>query len=232
MRKSARLPYRELGAFDRAMKSANEAKALAESAQNGRDYREALALRASIEKTTGHYDDALASWQEALAQDRNDGVERDILGDELSIAALHAKMGKTNEARVQLRSLRPRARASGIPDRELLAVFAMGESFEKKCRQCGVLLRAVAAFHRSVGRDRRSEIQTDYLSGQWRYDFEEVARFYAKTYAVTGDARWSDRAFRTMERAKARGLLELMAQRVSQDRDPEEEDSCSTPLRS
>ncbi len=217
--------YRELGSFDRAFKAAEQARVLAEQAQDGRRYREAIALRASIEKSTGRPADALASWQEALAQDQNDGAVEPALVDEVSIAALLGVTGKSAEARARLRALTPRVRAARYPDLELLLLFAMGQSFERENADSAAFyyeqsLRFIEVQGARIG---GAELQTGFLGAQWRYDYEEVARFYAATFARTGDAAWSDRAFRAMERAKARGLLTLVERRVSAQMSPEED---------
>ena len=216
--------YRELGAFDRALKCADDAIAMAESAGSGRGYRLALVLRASLENAGGRYDAALATWQEALAQDQADGAEALALADEVSIAAMNAATGKGAEARARLRELAPRVRAADLRDSELVMLSAMGHSFEKENADSAAFyyeksLRFIEAQGARIG---GAELQTGYLSGTWRYTYEEVARFYARTYASTGDRRWSDQAFRTMERAKARGLLELLERRASRQPSAEE----------
>jgi tetratricopeptide (TPR) repeat protein len=102
--------YGELGAYDRALKAIDEAIALAEKAGDARGYRDAQVARAEFLSRSGRYPDALAAWQEALAQDAHDQAEIWIVEDEIGIASIDAMMGKTREARERLRAVTPRAR--------------------------------------------------------------------------------------------------------------------------
>jgi tetratricopeptide (TPR) repeat protein len=219
--------YRELGAYDRALKAADEARAMAEQSANGRGYREALALRGEILFRTGRYDESLASWQEALAQDQADGADALAVADEVSIAGVRASRGETAAAREALRALAPRARAAKLPIVERAVLNTMGHSFEKENADSAAFYyeRALAQLESQGESIGGAELQTGYLSGKNRYYFEEVALFYARQSKVDAatSAQWTDRAFRTMERAKARGLLDLMRRSVASRTTPEEE---------
>lgn len=219
--------YRELGAYDRALKAVEDARVMSEQAANGRGYREALAARGEIQLRMGRYDEALASWQEALAQDQADGADAFALADEVSIAGVRAAKGETAAARDALRALAPRARAAKAPAVERAVLTNMGHSFENEnpdsaAHYYELALAGLEAEGEKIG---GSELQTGYLSGQNRYYFEEIALFYARQTDTGGtqSASWTDRAFRTMERAKARGLLDLMRRSVSARSTPEED---------
>jgi len=211
---SIALLYRELGASDRALKAADAAKTLSEQAANGRGYRDAMVLRGEVQLRTGHFDDALASYQEALAQDQADGIDVSALGDEIAIAGVRAAKGETKAARDALRALAPRARATASASMEVALLSTLAHSFEKEnpdsaMRYYELTLARLENQGESIG---GSELQTGYLSGKNRFYFEEVARYYASRSAAdpAHAADWSERAFHTMERAKARGLLDLL----------------------
>ena len=51
---------------------------------------------------------------QALAQDTQDQAAKSILEDEVAIASANASLGKTKEAREQLRSVAPRARSADV----------------------------------------------------------------------------------------------------------------------
>ncbi len=217
--------YRDIGAYDRGLKAADEAIALAEKAGDAREYREGLVLRGDLNTRLGHYDEALKTWQEALAQDTQDQAAKSILEDEVAIAAANASLGKTKEAREQLRSVAPRARAAGLPHVATAVQFAMGQSFEKENADSAAFYydRALADIEARGADVGAAALQTGYLSGVRRYYYEEVTRFYASNFASTRDARWAKRAFTTMEKAKARGLLDLLQATVGEQSSPEEE---------
>jgi CHAT domain-containing protein/Tfp pilus assembly protein PilF len=209
--------YFQLGANDRALKAADQARALSEKAANGRGYRDAMALRGETLLRTGHYDESLAAFQEALAQDQADGADELAIGDEVSIAGVRTVKGETSAAREALRAIMPRAGGSPFLQRGILTTMA--HSFEKENPDSAMHYyeRALSLLERQAERIGGAELQTGYLSGDVRYYFEEVARYYASQSAsnpATADV-WSERAFRTMERAKARGLLDLLRNSVS-----------------
>ena len=217
--------YRDLGAYDRGLKAADEAIALAEKAGDAREYREGMVLRGDLQTRLGRFDEALKSWQEALAQDTQDQAAKSILEDEVAIASANASLGNTQEARAQLRSVAPRARAAGLPNVETAVKFAMGQSFEKENADSAAFYydRALADIEKGGAAIGAAALQTGYLSGVRRYYYEEVTRFYAANFASTKNAAWSKRAFTTMEKAKARGLLDLLQATVGEQTSPEEE---------
>jgi len=209
--------YRDLGASDRGLKSADQAIALAEQAGDGRRYRNALILRADLEMRQGRYDDALATWKEALAQDEADQAAGEALVDEIGMAGAVAGLGQADAARTQLRGLVTRAEKAGLPEVEWSALFAIGHTYEKQDPDSAEAWYERALTRLEVAGEDVSggEIQTEYLSGRRRGYYEEVARFYGDTYATTRDRRWSDASFRTIERAKARGLLDMLRASVA-----------------
>lgn len=225
--------YRELGAYDRALKAASQARELSEKSANGRGYRDAMFLQGEVQFRTGHYDESLASYQEALAQDQADGAEAFAIGDEVSIAGVRAAKGETVAARDALRALAPRARAANRPFLERAVLNTTAHSFEKENPDSATHYYELALAHLENEGERigGAELQTGYLSGKNRYYFEEVARYYASQAAANpaSGAVWSDRAFRTMERAKARGLLDLLRGSVA-TRSTAEEDAALDAL--
>jgi CHAT domain-containing protein len=207
--------YRELGAYDRALKAADQARALSEQAANGRGYRDAMELRGEVQLRTGRYDDALASYQEALAQDQADSAGVSALADEIAIAGVRVAKGDNQAARAALHALAPRARASSSNNTEVALLTTIAHSFEKENPDSAMHYYELALSNLETQGEKigGAELQTGYLSGKNRYYFEEVARYYASRSAA--DPAWSERAFHTMERAKARGLLDLLRTSVS-----------------
>ncbi|HXV12570.1 MAG TPA: CHAT domain-containing protein, partial [Candidatus Krumholzibacteria bacterium] len=216
--------YRETGAYERGLKPAQEAIAGAEKAGDARLYREAVALRGDLEMRLGRYDAALASWQEALAQDTHDQAVRYVLEDEIAIASVYASMGRTEEARERLRDVAPRVRTAGLTNLESAILFAAGESFEREQADSAAFYydAALARVESQGAGIGGAEVQSGYLSGIRRHYYEEVTRYYVSTFEATKDARWSKRAFATIEKAKARGLLDMLHSAVAGQSSPEE----------
>lgn len=216
--------YHDVGANDRCVSAAQKAIELAEKAGDGREYRESLLLRGDAQLRMGRFEEALASYEEALAQDQQDRAELAMLEDEIGIAGVLAAMGRTADARERLRGLEPRIRAAGVTHHEYVAQFAMGHSFEDENPDSAAFYydAALATMERRKPASGGAEVRTGFLSGVRGRYYEEVIRFYASTYASTGDARWSKRAFVTTERAKARGLLDLLQATVADQATPEE----------
>ncbi|MCI0451906.1 MAG: CHAT domain-containing protein [Candidatus Latescibacteria bacterium] len=217
--------YGDMGAYERGLKAIDEAIALAEKAGDARGYRDAHAARADLLTRVGRYPDALAGWQEALAQDTHDQATVWMVEDEIGIASVEAAMGQTTDARARLRDVLPRARATGLPRHESSAWFAMGHSFEKEnADSAGFYYDRGLACLEAQGADiGGAEVQSGFLSGVRRYYYEEVTRYYVSTFETTRDARWSKRAFATIEKAKSRGLLDLLQNSVAEHSSPEEE---------
>lgn len=216
--------YRTLGAYDRGLEAADQARAFSEAAGNGRLYRSAMALKGDLFLNLGRHKEALAAWQEALAQDQADKADASALSDEVAIANVRAAMGQSDRARSDLRALAPRVRAAADPMLGASVLLAMGQTFEKEnadsARTC--YDAAIDRIEQMGTNVTGAGVRTGFLSGERRYYYEEVTRYYAGRYAATGDAVWSARAFHTIERAKARGLVETLRASVAGRTSPQE----------
>jgi CHAT domain-containing protein len=104
-------------------------------------------------------------------------------------------------------------------------VFGLGHTFEETDPDS-------AAFYYERGLDlldeTRSgiggaEVKTGYLGGVRRHYYEEVAGYYARLARKGMGEEWEARAFATIERAKARGLLSLIETTVLAEASAEEE---------
>jgi len=214
--------YKLFGAYDRGLEVAGQAKTVAEENGLPRQYREAMALTGELQRFAGDYDAALEAWGEVLAQDEYDGMVSYILTDRITIAGIHAARGEAKTARRELYDIAPDIRDSGSELLEMGRIFALGHTFEDENPDSAAHyyeagLAMIEASRASLGAD---ESRSRFLSGERRFYFEEVARYYA---SVGGDD-WADRAFITVERAKARGLLDLIViKEAARTSDAEEE---------
>jgi CHAT domain-containing protein/predicted negative regulator of RcsB-dependent stress response len=204
--------YLELQAFDPGISLADSVRARAERAGNRPFTREADLLAAQLEQARGNAAAALARYERALERDRADGAERDALQDELGVANATALAGRGADARRIYRSLEPRIRAAGADNLLLTLNLGIGHSFERDDPDSARFYydRAFDLMERARADIGGAELGSSYLGGMRRRYSEEVARFYARTARMTGDRRWANESFRTMERAKARGLLDLL----------------------
>jgi CHAT domain-containing protein len=205
--------YLELQAFDRGLALADSARARAERAGNRPYVREAHHLAAQLEQRRGDAAAALSHYERALEYDLADGAERDALLDELGIANAMALERRGAEARRMFFGLEPRIRAAGLEDLLLTLNLGVGHSFERDDPDSARFYyeRALDLMERARIDIGGAEFGSSYLGGMRRHYSEEIARYYARMARETDERRWIDEAFRTIERAKARGLLDLLA---------------------
>jgi CHAT domain-containing protein/tetratricopeptide (TPR) repeat protein len=204
--------YDNLGAIDRGLKAGERAKVLAEQHADARKYRDAMATIGNLYARRGEYQKALEYWGEALAQDEYDGFEALVLSDRISIAGYKAAMGDFQGALGDFHAIAPAVEASGNESEVTLYHLGMAHACEKTDVEQArthyeAALSQVEASRSGLAAD---ESRSGFLSGERRYYFEEVARYYA-SLDNGENGRWSNEAFVTIERAKARGLLDLIA---------------------
>jgi len=108
---------------------------------------------------------------------------------------------------------------------DISILLTIGHSFEKENADSAAFYydAALRVMEREGAGIGAGALQSGFLSGTRRLYYEEVTRFYVRTFEATGDDRWSNRAFATIERAKARGLLDLLQATVAEQSSPEEE---------
>lgn len=204
--------YRYLGAFEQGLSSAEKAMGLAEEAQDHSLLRDAIALAAQFNELMGRYEKSLEYWHWVLERDELDGLEGHVLADKISIYSKYAALGRVDEARAGFREIYPDVREIGQDELEYSLHLGLGHSFEKDNPDSAVFhyeraLEIIEEARRTIG---GTEIRAGYLAGERRRFYEEVARYYVSLREAGDDGVWSRRAFRTIERAKARGLLDLL----------------------
>jgi CHAT domain-containing protein/Flp pilus assembly protein TadD len=203
--------YKKLSEYDRGLKVAHQAKTVCEENGLPRMYRESVALLGDLHRFKGEYALALEYWHEALAQDEADQEPLSALKDRIAIAGIHAAVGESQKARDELDAVAPAARATGNQMIETAVLLMYGHTFENEnpdsaAHYYEAALDVIEASRATLGAD---EARSGFISGERRFFFEEVARYYAALYAAEG-GEWADRGFLTVERAKARGLLDLL----------------------
>ncbi len=202
----------ELGAFENGLSYADKAAALAVELENPKLAREASTLAAELERHRGNYDRAIEIWTAVLEKDRIEGPESNVFIDQLGIANVLVVAGRPDEARTIFDRISTDIEQINKGDLTLTWSFGMGHSYEKSNPDS-----AHVYYQRALGilDDTRKDIgdtsvRTGYLAGVRRFYYEEVARFYAGLAGEDSEGIWSAYAFQTVERAKARGLLDLM----------------------
>ena len=215
--------YRELGAYRNGLGTVERAREKAEQLGDDRMVREALYIIADLETKLGNYQRALESAQGALELDKKGGFEEKILEDLLSIANARSYQNHLEEARAQFREAGALARKLGRESTEWAVDFGMGHSYEREAPDSAHAYyeRALARVERVGSRIGGEEIHSGFFSHERRRYYEEVARFYASNSSGNDDV-WSERAFHTIERAKSRGLLELLENNIGHSASGEE----------
>jgi CHAT domain-containing protein/Tfp pilus assembly protein PilF len=204
--------YFELGAFDRGLAFADSALSKAGQLESSAVLNEAHSLAAQIEGARGNYPEALGHWKAALEINREAGAEQWMLHDEIGIATVTAQAGETEKARGLFIGLLPRIRETGLTRYESNMWMGIAHTFEGTDPDSAKYYyeRALSLIEETGMETGSAELGAGLLSGSSRFYYEEVARYFAGMAAKTGDEKWSSEAFGTIERAKARGLLELL----------------------
>lgn len=216
--------YRDLGAFEDGLSCAEKAGVRAREAQNFRMLREAVALAGDLEVRLGRYGQALERWQWALERDHADGFAAKELEDQLNLANILAHLGRMEEARQEFRSSRSLVLASGRSDLAWGVEFGIAHTYDHENPDSAYVHyeKAFTLLERSRATIGGAELQTGFLSGERRRLFEDVARYYASLDGDAKDGVWSARAFSTIEKGKARGLLDLLERSVGTQDSPGE----------
>lgn len=202
----------ELGAFDRGLVFADSTLVMAERLDDASILNNAHSLAAQLEGRRGNYPAALEHWEIALERSNVDGAETRALHNEIGIATVTALMGESEKARGFFLSLLPRIREAGLGQYETHIFMGIAHTFEESDPDSARIYygRALTMVE-TIGLETGSaELGSSLLMSSRRFYYEEVARYYARMAVRSGDDQWSSDAFRTIERAKARGLLELL----------------------
>jgi CHAT domain-containing protein/Tfp pilus assembly protein PilF len=216
---------KDLGACEQGLAFADSALTKADAHGDAALGREAHELAAELNRAVGRPARSLEDWQRALEYDSQVQAGLRILKDELGIANATALMGRMDEARKLYRGLIPRVREAGSENLGLTIQLGIGHTFERSNPDSARHYYAggLATIERTRADIGNAQEGSLFLGGEQRYVFEEVARFYARVAKETGDDRWSSEAFRTIESAKARGLLDLIQSSLASDHSLAEE---------
>jgi CHAT domain-containing protein/Tfp pilus assembly protein PilF len=216
--------YGSLGARERALEMAKQAEKLAVESGNERLLADGYALAGRAEADVGDYVEAIR--YRGLAREKNleRGAGGAVLDDDVAIASHRAALGQSAEARSAFYDALPHVREARRKDLEWTIHFGIGHTFEKENPDSAAAHyeRAFALMEESREEIGGSETRTGFLTGERRSYFEEVARYFV---SLDGDraGSWSARAFHTIERAKARGLLDLLERTVFAESSPVED---------
>ncbi len=217
--------YLELGALDRGLVFADSALAKAAGLEAASILNEAHSLAAQIEEARGDYTAALGHWQAALEINSEAGAEMWMLHDEIGIATITALAGEEEKARGLFRDLLPRMRGIGLNEYESNIWMGIAHTFEQADPDSArhYYERALSLIEEAGLETGSAELGAGMLGGTSRFYYEEVARYFAGMALRTGDEAWSEEAFSTIERAKARGLLELLQSSIADEHSARED---------
>ncbi len=204
-----------LGDYERGLAYAERAAAVAAETGQPRLVREPEILRAQLLWLLGRSDESIASWERATKIDAEHGAAIDLAVDRMGVANVLATVGRTEEAKRMFDEARAVVEESGDGDLRLALCFGLGHAFEKTAPDSArhyyeKALGIIESTRAAIG---GAEVRTGYLGGVRRYYYEEVARYYASR--AKQNSGWSPLAFLTIERAKARGLLDIIESSAS-----------------
>ena len=216
--------YRDLGAFSEGLACADSARAMAEAADSPRQLLAAIRLTGDVEHDMRRDTLALEHYRTVLERSKAGGLELDALDVELRIANALAALGRREEARELFGAASKKGAAMGI-GLAWVCQFGIADTYERESPDSAYSRyeKAFELLERSRAEIGASEVQTGFLSGDLRRLFEEVAVYYASLEDAPNAGLWSGRAFQTIERGKARGLLDLLEQAIGSQSSPDEE---------
>ncbi len=217
--------FNRLGAYEEGLEYTR--RALDQAAQSGDMVlqRDAIIITAILEDKTGSYEEGLSLYRKAAELDEEMGNASQVIKDEIAICSDLAALGRYEEARSAFRGLLISTRELEMSNITYAIYLGIGHTFEKTDPDSAAwyydrALELLDLERASIG---GSELRTGFLSGGRRHYYEEVGLYYAARAHETGDGAWADKAFRTVERAKARGLLDLLEAQVTAESSVEEE---------
>jgi len=209
------------GDHEGALDTARRALELAREADAALHELTAARVAADALVALGRFGEALDLTGSTL--DRHPDVEADLTtplratrGNALT------SMGHYGAAREELRSVRASLLRNGRAELEWIPLTGIGDSFETLAPDSARTYYEAAfeALERHRAAAGGGALRTGYLVEQRSAVYEEVVHFYARQAERRDRRQWSELAFRTSERARARGLLELVTRSFEADGDP------------
>ena len=211
------------GDYETSLATATRALERAREADSVRFEIEAMQVVADALVALGRHQEALERLDPLLARlgdvDESLGIDlRAVRGNALTL------LGRYGAARDELRAVRRWLMANGLVEMEWVPLMGIGDSFETLAPDSARTYyeAAFAALERHRAAAGSGAVRTGYLDRQRGELYEAVVHFYAdQAWARGGDRQgWSSSAFRTAERARARGLLDLVRQSIAVEDDP------------
>lgn len=169
----------------------------------------------------GRHEEVLELTSKVL--DENPGVASELLvGLRTTRGNALADMGRYADARRELRGVLGNMAESGRTELAWIPTLGIGDSFETLAPDSARTYyeNALASLERHRAATASGAVQTSFLAGQRGDVYQGITHFYAEQALRRDRDRWSTLAFRTAERARARGLLELVTQSFEADDDP------------
>lgn len=215
--------YLELGATDRARSTAEDALAIAQEIQDPLLERSALNTIARVDVAERKGADAEARCTAALALSQQLSDQNLIVADLLARGAARSISGRQEEAREDLRRADYLVREHDIASARWMVLLNLADTFEETHPDSAAWYNeaALAALEREGSRFGGEALNTGYLFSERGRAYEDIIRYYAGRHREDPKGGWDARAFKTAERSRARGLLDLLNDSFALDAGPE-----------
>ena len=216
--------YMAYGAPERGRVFADSALAGAGREDNRVVLRSAHVLSAELRTAMGDYDAAHEHWLAAHRIDAANRAEANMIVDRMGMGNVRALRGECARAREIYMEELPRIRRAGLSSLEEPLWFGIAHTYEEESPDSARFYyeKALAMMEEAGFQTSSAELGRGFQACS-RFYYEGVARFYAGMAERTGDDRWSSDAFRTIERSKARGLLDMLQRSIETGHTPAEE---------
>lgn len=195
-----------------ALAAADSALARVAKTQDRATQRLATEIAAEALYALRRFDEALVRADEALKASARESQEN--VNARLQRAKALARLGREDEAREENRLVLRQLRSSGRTDLLFAPLLGLGDSFERSAPDSArhYYRRALEVLEQQRAAAGSAAVRTSFLAARRGLIYEEMVHYYARRHLGTEQATWSDEAFATAERARARGLLELLGQ--------------------
>ena len=211
----------EAGEHEEALRIARSALEQAREAGSVRYELNAAKVAADAMQALDRHEESLALLEPVLARhaDSSPGL---LVGLRATRANAFSELGRYGAARREFRDVRRSLVENDRTELEWIPLVGIGDSFETLAPDSAQVYyeATFASLERHRAATASGAVQTSFLADQRGRLYQEITTFYAREASRRDRARWSALAFRTAERARARGLLELVTRSFEAGDDP------------
>lgn len=184
-------------------------------------YRAAQQVAIVALEAMGDYAESLRRIDSLLEADREAQRHPSALAGLIARGNALTSLERSSEARDAFREALREIERLGVVVQRWVPLLGIGDSFETEAPDSARIYyeRSFEAFESARAEAGSGAVRTGYLNTDRGRVFEEVVAFFGAQQQRDPGGGWSNTGFALTERARARGLLELLQQSFSADSD-------------